>query len=253
MFAMSEQVTDNSYIGAGKMPLEFSYSTSTPPSDFVVATPLDLARRFGDIPLWRICFDPPPGQATEEECAAINERSDRLCELVDGTLIEKVMGTFESLIAGRIVTRLSNYLDAQPKKPGLALPADGMLKLRIRLIRVPDASFISRANLKAGTFPRHGVAAVAPTIAVEVISEGNTQREMQEKLDEYFHYGAAEVWYVYPDTKTVVRYTARDQQETLAENDTLTTTVLPGFACPIAPLFVHPDEEFGDMLGEGNE
>jgi Uma2 family endonuclease len=233
------------------MSLGYSDSTSSVPGQFVVATPLDLAKRFGDMPLWRISFDPPPGEASEEECIKINERADRLCELVDGTLIEKVMGSFESLIASNIVTEFNNYL--RTNRIGIALGADGMLRLRVKLIRIPDASFISRENLKTGTFPRHGVAAVAPTIAVEVISEGNTQREMQEKLDEYFQCGAAEVWYVYPDSKTIIRYTSRDQHQTLSENDSLTTPVLPGFACPIAPLFVHPDEEFGDRTSEGQE
>jgi Uma2 family endonuclease len=228
------------------MPLDFTESTDIPSGEFTVATPLDLASRFGDIPLWRICFDPPPGTATEEQCIAINERSERLCELVDGTLIEKITGTFESLIAGRIVTRFNNWIDAQPIRPGLALPADGMLKLRIKLIRVPDASYISRENLRAGRFPRHGVAAVAPTIAVEVISEGNTKREMDEKLSEYFEYGALEAWYCYPNTKTIVRHTSPSQCESLAETDVLTTPALPGFSCPIAPLFVHPSEEFAD-------
>ena len=228
------------------MPLDLSNPIATPAGEFVLATPLDLANRFGDIPLWRISFDPRPGQATEEQCLAINERSERLCELVDGTLIEKVMGSYESLIAGLILTRLNNWIDAQPKKPGLALPADGMLKLRVKLIRVPDACFLSREHLKAGNFPRHGVAAVAPTIPVEVISEGNTKREMEEKLDEYFHFGAREVWYVYPGSKSIVRYTAREQSQTLTEHESLTTPVLPGFSCPVGPLFVHPDEEFAD-------
>src|SRR5437879_5998809 len=134
--------------------MSIDFSSQSTDSDFAVVTPLDLARRFGDIPLWRICFDPPPGEATEEECIKINERSDYLCELVDGTLIKKVMGTYESLIAGRLLTRLNNYLDAQSKRPGLALGADGMLKLRVKLIRVPDASFVSREQLKKGKFPR---------------------------------------------------------------------------------------------------
>lgn len=224
------------------MSIDMVHSTTLPAGP-AITTPLDLAARFGDIPLWRICFDPPPGEATEEQCILINEQSNRLVELVDGTLIEKVMGTFESLIAGRIITRINNYLEAHPKM-GIALPADGMLKLRIKLIRVPDASYISRENLKAGRFPRHGVAAVAPTIAVEVISEGNTRREMEEKLDEFFKFGAAEVWYVYPDSKLIVRYTSRQNSQELTEQETLTTPVLPGFSCPIAPLFVHPDEEF---------
>lgn len=226
------------------MSLDLSDPTASSAGEFVLVTPVDLANRFGDIPLWRICFDPPPGQATEQQCIAINEQSDRLCELVDGTLVEKVMGSYESLIAGNIVTEFNIYL--KQHRIGIALPADGMLKLRIKLIRVPDASFISKENLRAGSFPRRGVAAVAPTIAVEVISEGNTKREMEEKLDEYFQYGAAEAWYVYPDSRTIVRYTARNQSQTLTEKETLTTPVLPGFACPIAPLFVHPEDEFAD-------
>ena len=229
------------------MSFDLSNSTISSPNHFVVATPIDLAERYGDIPLWRIRFDPPPGDATEEDCVLINERSERLCELVDGTLIEKVMGGYESLIAGNIITEINLYL--RQHRIGIVLGADGMLKLRVKLIRVPDASFISREQLKTGSFPRHGVAAVAPTIAVEVISEGNTRREMSEKLDEYFQYGAAEIWYVYPDTKTIERYTARNQQQTLTEQDTLTTPILPGFACSIASLFVHPDEEFGDPPG----
>lgn len=214
------------------------------PSDgvFAVATPLDLAQRFGDIPLWRIAFDPPPGQATEEECIRINEQSERLCELVDGTLIEKVMGTYESLIAAKLVTELNIYLRSH--RLGIVLGADGMLKLRVKLIRVPDVSFISKERLNRGNFPRHGVAAVAPTIAVEVISEGNTKREMEEKLDEYFRFDAAEVWYIYPETKTLLRYTAPDASELLTEHDAITTPVLPGFHCLLAPLFVHPDDEF---------
>jgi Uma2 family endonuclease len=222
------------------MSIELSSQAVPAEGAYVFATALDLARRFGDIPLWRICFDPPPGQATEEQCIAINERSNRLCELVDGTLIEKVMGSYESLIAGNIITEFNLYL--RRHRIGIALPADGMLKLRVKLIRVPDVSFLSKEQLKKGSFPRRGVATVAPTIAVEVISEGNTKREMGEKLEEYFHYGAAEVWYVYPDTKTILRYTAPGVSQTLSENDTITTPVLPGFACPLAPLFVHPDD-----------
>jgi Uma2 family endonuclease len=220
-------------------------SPHTADGTFPVATPLDLARRFGDIPLWRICFDPPPGEATEEQCIRINERSDFLCELVDGTLIKKVMGSYESLIAGKLITELNLYL--REHRVGIVLGADGMLKLRVKLIRVPDVSFLSREALKKGKFPRHGVAAVAPTIAVEVLSEGNTKREMQEKLNEYFSFGAAEVWYIYPDQKLLFRYTSPAQFEELGESQTLTTPLLPDFACPLNPLFVHPDEEFSDI------
>ncbi len=226
------------------MSFDITSQSPTPEGSLTIATPLDLAARFGDIPLWRISFDPPPGQATEEDCVAINDRKDRLCELVDGTLIEKVMGSYESLIAVNLITELSLYL--RQHRIGIVLGADGMLKLRVKLIRVPDVSFISREHLKQGNFPRHGVAAVAPTIAVEVISVGNTKREMKQKLDEYFSFGAIEVWYFYPNTQTIDRYTAPQQPETLTADQILTTPILPGFSCPIAILFRHPADDFAD-------
>lgn len=205
------------------------------------ATSLDLAERFGDIPLSRIRFTPPPGEATDEDVLSINDREGRLFELVDGTLIEKAMGSYESLIAGMLLTELNLYL--RTHRIGIALPPDGMLRLRVKLIRIPDVSFIAREQLQKGKFPRHGVATAAPTIAVEVISESNTKREMEGKLDEYFHYGAKEVWYLYPDSKTLLRYTARHEFQTLTEQDTLSTPVLPEFTCLLAPLFAHPDDD----------
>ncbi len=60
----------------------------------------ELVQRLGNIPLERICFTPPPGTATERDLLAAMRRSDRLYELVDGTLVEKAMGLSESMIAG---------------------------------------------------------------------------------------------------------------------------------------------------------
>jgi Uma2 family endonuclease len=205
------------------------------------ATPIDLAARFGDIPLARIRFTPPPGEATEEDVLAIHDHEGRLFELVDGTLVEKAMGSYESLIAGKLITRLNVYLEVNPKL-GIALPPDGFLRLRVKLIRIPDVSFIAREQLQKGKFPRRGIAAMAPTIAVEVISESNTKREMETKLDEYFQYGAKEIWYIYPESQTLVRYTARHETQILTAKETLTTPLLPGFACALAPLFAHPDD-----------
>ncbi len=54
-------------------------------------TAVDLVERFGDIPLSRIVRDPPPGTATEQDVIDLDGHQDRLCELVDGTLVEKTV------------------------------------------------------------------------------------------------------------------------------------------------------------------
>ena len=57
-------------------------------------TMADLLERLGNIPPARIWLDPHPGTATEKDVIAAWSGLDRrLCELVQGTLVEKPMGT----------------------------------------------------------------------------------------------------------------------------------------------------------------
>src|SRR5262249_8918228 len=61
----------------------------------------DLVDRLGEIPLERIRLHPPPGEATEEDLiAALEAPRKRICELVDGVLVEKPMGTREAILGG---------------------------------------------------------------------------------------------------------------------------------------------------------
>ena len=53
----------------------------------------------GLVLLSRIRFDPWPGTATEADLLRFVERDKRLCELIDGTLVEKPVGWEESAIA----------------------------------------------------------------------------------------------------------------------------------------------------------
>src|SRR5688572_11268819 len=101
-----------------------------------VWTAVRLAERFGPIPLYRIRTTPRPGEATEEDVFEIHDREDRLCELVDGILVEKTMGAYESMLAVEIARLLKNFV--KPRKLGTVLGADGMLKLAPGLIRIPD-------------------------------------------------------------------------------------------------------------------
>jgi hypothetical protein len=49
---------------------------------------------FGPIPLYRIRTQPPPGPATEVDVFELHDRENRLFELVDGILVEKLSATF---------------------------------------------------------------------------------------------------------------------------------------------------------------
>jgi Uma2 family endonuclease len=79
---------------------------------------------------------------------------------------------------------------------------------------------------------------VAPDLAVEIISEGNTEGEMNLKLDEYFAAGVRLVWYIDPGTRSAQIYTAREQSETIGQSGVLDgRDVLPGFQLVLGELF----------------
>jgi len=203
-------------------------------------TAADLVDRFGPMPLWRIRFDPPPGTATEADALAIWEREKRLCELVDGTLVEKTVGYQEAYLAVLIATLLMNFV--RERSLGIVLGADGMAKLAPGLLRIPDVSFIPWERHPDRKVPKLPYVPFAPSLAVEVLSPSNTAKEMSRKLDDYFQTGVRLVWYVDPAKRTVEVFTALDHSTVLGADATLEGgEVLPGFTVPVARLF----EELG--------
>lgn len=219
-------------------PLPIPFGDDSPP----IFTLVELASRFGEIPATRICLSPAPGQATEQDVIDFQEHEKRLFELVDGTLIEKTMGIFESIIAINIAGMIRNYLSSNPI--GAVLGTDGMMQLFPGRIRIPDVSFISlQRGLKAG-ISNFKIAPLAPDLAVEVISASNSRQEMADKLREYFAGGSQEVWYVYPLRKELHQYQNVDTFSVLSIDQTLTSPqLLPGFAMRIADAFFNPFAE----------
>ena len=118
-------------------------------------TAADLVERFGAIPLWRIRLSPPPGLATEEDVVELEARHDRLCELVDGVLVEKTVSAYESYLAMLMGQFLGNFV--ADKKLGVVLGADAMLRLAPGLIRIPDVSFLAWHRFPEPKLPRDPV------------------------------------------------------------------------------------------------
>ena len=207
---------------------------------FVQWTAVDLVERFGAIPLDRVLHDPPPGTATEEDVVFLNEHKDRLCELVDGTLVEKTVGFFESHLTAYLIELLSTFV--RKHRLGIVAGESGMMRLAPGLVRIPDVSFISWDRLPDGRVPHVAIADFAPDLAVEVISRGNTRQEMERKLRDYFAAGTRLVWYVYHEPRREVRaYIRPDEFTTVHEDETLDGgSVLPGFQLPLAELFAEP-------------
>lgn len=198
----------------------------------------ELLADLGNIPAKRVRLQPPPGTATERDLLHANEGAFRtaICELVDGTLVEKPMGFEESAIAVVIASAINTF--ARRRKLGVVLGADGMLRLNPRIVRAPDVSFIARSSFPDGKRPTEPIPSIGPDLAVEVLSKSNTKAEMERRVREYFAAGSRLVWFIDPKRKTARVFTSPADSVVVAVNKSLDGgDVLPGFRLPLKRLF----------------
>jgi len=190
-------------------------------------------RALGDVPLERVIFDPWPGTATEADLLHLVER-DRLCELIDHTLVEKPVGYWEALVASTIAKILGNYVD--DRDLGAVSGPDSTMRMKSGNVRLPDVAFVSNDCLPKTMAP---IPPLSPDLAVEVLSKSNTPAEMQQKLREYFQSGTRLAWLVDVETRKISVYHAPEEPtRVLGESELLDgEDVVPGFSVPVADLF----------------
>ncbi len=209
-----------------------SRATMTPPRP---ATLADLWKRLGKVPLERIWLDPPIGTATVDDVVRIEVKYNRICELVEGTLVEKAVGFEESRVAMQIGHHINLYLDEDDR--GICVGADGMMRIAPGSVRIPDVSFISWDRLPGGESPKEPVPDLAPDLAVEVLSKGNTPAEMRLKVGEYFAAGVRLVWLIDPRKRTARVYTSPTRWVSVNADQSLDGgDVLPGFSVRLGDL-----------------
>jgi len=207
-------------------------ATIAPPT---IKTLADLRKRLGGIPLERIWYKPAPGTATEKDVLEAEQRENRLCELVDGTLVEKAVGFEESRLACRLVYLIGSYLDENDL--GICVGADGMMRIAPGLVRIPDVSFVAWDSLPGRESPQEPIPDLAPDLAVEVLSAGNTKQEMARKVREYFEAGARLVWLIDPKKRTARVYSGLERSVLVGAEQALDGgDVLPGFVLPLTDL-----------------
>ncbi len=181
------------------------------------------------IPVHRVLLHPTPGTATEADAIALHDHGDRLCELIDGILVEKTMGANESSLAARLIYLLMCF--TEPRQLGSVLAPACMIRLTPGQVRMPDVAYYARERLPGGVIPDLAILDIIPDLAVEILSPSNTKREMSRKLREYFAAGVALVWYADPRKREVIVYEAADRPIVLDHAATLDGgAVLPGFA-----------------------
>jgi Uma2 family endonuclease len=177
----------------------------------------------------------PAVRLTPEDVERASERDGKHYELIDGELKEKNVGAEALFVATRISERLNSALYSQQGFAAVELmiycferPDHG---------RRPDVAFVRLHRPPDRKIPK-GDLRLAPDLAVEVLSPGNTGIELEDKLDEYLAAGVSLVWIVNPDRRTIRIYrndgtTRLFRAQEVIENEPL----LPGFRLLVGEVF----------------
>jgi Uma2 family endonuclease len=102
-------------------------------------------------------------------------------------------------------------------------------------VRAPDVGFIVLARWP-GKLPK-GYIPTAPDLAVEVVSPGDSRRDIREKLRDYLRYGVRMVWMIRPATRTVTLHRPTGKRTLTIDDQIDGGDLLPGLKIPIRDIF----------------
>ena len=159
-------------------------------------------------------------------------------ELIRGEL--KVMSLAKPLhgaICSRLHIKIGSFVEEHELGESFGAETGFHVERAPDSVLGPDVSFVSHERLAAvENFEKYFP--FAPDLAVEVLSPGNTRREMEEKIAMYFAAGSRAVWVFDPKKRTATVYTSPSEVRVFSEDETFDGgEVLPGFTLNLAKLF----------------
>ena len=166
------------------------------------------------------------------------EYSERLLELIDGEIVEKMPTEKHGEVTALIVMALGAFI--VPNKLGrLGVEVRHRIPSDDHNSRLPDISFISgkRPSVTEGSVPQ------MPDLAIEVKSPSDSLKDMRERAHYYLLNGTKLVWLFDPVKRFAIALTLEDE-EVFLEHETLDGgDVLPGFKLVLKDIFTDPLDE----------
>jgi Uma2 family endonuclease len=161
------------------------------------------------------------------------EYHDRIVELVNGEIVEKMVSIKPSSIAARIGGEL--YVFLKGRDLGTLTTTDGCYRMLNGDLLCPDVAFISKLRLPE---PPERESPVPPDLAVEVKSPADSIRALRRKAEQYQDSSVRLVWLFLPESRQVEVYAAGQDVVLLGPGAELDGgDVLPGFSLAINTIF----------------
>ena len=160
-------------------------------------------------------------------------------EIIEGELfVSRSPGLTHQVVLTNLLVKIRVFLDKNPI--GTFIPGPGVILSNYSGV-IPDLVFFSHdvRDTLVKNDRLHG----PPSLVVEILSPGssNIRRDRISKLQLYAKHGVPEYWIIDLKNRSIERYVNQGSslilQETLGEEETLTTAALPGFSCGISEIF----------------
>jgi len=168
-----------------------------------------------------------------EAFIGLPENADRLFELINGEIVEKVPTQLHGVIAARTTIRVGGFVEQH----GLGYVA---VEVRHQMpgdehnARLPDIAFYADTTtplVERGAVPR------MPDLAIEIQSPDDSLQEMSDKADYYLANGSRMVWLMV-SLKRLIEVRTSHSRDLLTDQDILDGgDVLRGFRVPVSELF----------------
>jgi Uma2 family endonuclease len=173
---------------------------------------------------------------TLDQWLRLPEREGTTYELDDGELVMEPSPTLRHhRIRDRIARSLTDFV--QHHELG-EITVEMDFRLGTATVRNPDVAFITADHLKH-IDPDHSPLEGAPALAVEVVSPGNSAKDMQKKVSQYLAAGSKAVWVVNPALRQVQIHRVNDARKVSAPAVLTDEDLFPGltFAMHLSDIF----------------
>ncbi len=160
-------------------------------------------------------------------------------ELVSGVLRKAPPGGWiRGIVGGQLLSLLAPHVSFR-SRGRMPLTGTGFLLAHDPdTVRVPAIAFIARERLTEAP-SQDGFWPGAPDLVVEVVSPGDRQGEVDEKIQTWLDAGARIVWVVNPKWRNVTVYrSAADVKVLTADEELSGEDVLSGFGCRVDQIFI---------------
>jgi Uma2 family endonuclease len=182
------------------------------------------------------------GGLTEEQFFQLCQENDaiKLERDADGMIIiQEPTGSYTGLYNLGLTAQL--YIWNSSRKLGVTFDSNTGFTLPNKAVRSPDGAFITTERWEAlPKSDRLKFAHICPDFAIELRSENDSRKILEQKMDEWMTNGCAMAWLVDPQLRETVVYRKHKEPEVRSFSVLMDgQDVLPGFTIDLVKIFQH--------------